>query len=173
LRLWTNKLKQESEFSKYIVLLSYLRRIIGDEELHEETVTYLVQLDMVDLILSFLNEQNIGNLNKNQIEEILYECILIVNGLVATKHLDLLSEILDPKHGIIDFLHKILQTYENWGLMLNAIMALGNIAWETTYRDLLFQTNFGARIKKIFNTDSSSTLLIKEWLISMKNSACK
>ena len=164
---------EDQDIEVYFLHLSFLRRYLGEEESNKETIEAIIEHGLIDTILSFMNEGRSGFLSPEKLDDLVNEIVLIVNGLVATTNLELLSKILDEKHGIIHFLHEILQNWESWTVLINTIMALGNIAWEIQYRDLLYKTNFGAKIKSIFESSQISKALCLEWLIAMKNFACK
>lgn len=97
----------------------------------------------------------------------------IVSGLSAVDDIECLNYILDKKNKVIPFLHSILQNNDEGELLHNAIVAWGNIAYEIQYRDLLFQTNFLAKIRSICKNPKSAFYLVIDVLFAMKNFAKK
>lgn len=95
-------------------------------------------------------------------DKYMYECILIVSGLLASEEIEDLTYILDKKFGVVEFIHEMLQLHESGKICENAIIACGNIAAERQFRDLVFTTNFLFRIKSIIESENLSKRVVKD-----------
>lgn len=125
---------------------------------------------MLDLILGFLNQDLTSTLNEDQVEMLINEILMIVNGLIS-KDIDFLVnyKILDERYGVINFLHENLQNYKTGPIITNTFMTCGNIAMESMYRPLLRKTNFLAKSKYLLKLPTITIALESEILEALRN----
>ena len=65
------------------------------------------------------------------------------------------------------FLHEMLQTYEDGEIINKVLIWIGNLASEEKYKNLIFQTNFFARLKLLSQNKNLSFKYISDivWVI--------
>ena len=95
IKIIKDKISQSDEsFEFYYSHISFLRRMIGDQDIHEEVVNGILEEKMVDLILSFMSEENMVVLPEGEINSMTSEIVLIVNGLLASEDNENINTIL-------------------------------------------------------------------------------
>ncbi|CAI2360896.1 unnamed protein product [Moneuplotes crassus] len=156
-------------FDEIFSYLHLLKKLLGDDDLTLESATYIMEENMLDLILGFLSKDFTSTLNEDQACMLINEILMIVNGLVS-KELNFLVKykILDKRYGVINFLHENLQSYDKGPIIINTFMTCGNIAMESMYCPLLRKTNFLAKSKYLLELPTITISLENEILDALR-----